>query len=208
MGQDSSTSSKPPSSDGLRKPRAPASLRERSGQPSGGQKGHKGETLRQVAEPDRQARSLRLPPLRDALTLSMAIGMERRQAFDLPERPIEVVEHQGLVYAFAACGGRTRAAFPEGGTSPFPSSRALDNPARLRHPGPAVHVEPLHPVANGLGGDAGDLCRLDECGPIGNRRHRHQPPPGLRPAHLLSVGCTIGNCCWPSVSAPGASFTD
>src|SRR5580693_2171165 len=77
LGLDSSTSSKPPSSDGLRK--KPVSLREPSGRPSGGQKGHKGETLRQVAEPDRivthAASACR--HCGGALSPAMARGMER-----------------------------------------------------------------------------------------------------------------------------------
>ena len=114
---DSSNSSKPPSSDGLKKkPRIPGSLRGRSGKKSGGQAGHKGDTLRQVAEPDRVVRHEAQACLhcRRGLTASMQRGVERRQVFDLPERLIEVTEHQASVYCCAGCGGETKAEFPAG----------------------------------------------------------------------------------------------
>lgn len=118
LGLDSSTSSKPPSSDGLRK--KPASLREPSGKTSGGQPGHKGDTLKRVADPDRivkhEARACR--HCGAGLRLSMAQAMETRQVFDLPAKLIEVTEHRRFVYACAGCGGRTGAPFPEGVAAP------------------------------------------------------------------------------------------
>ena len=114
---DSSNSSKPPSSEGLKKkPRLPGSVRGRSGKPSGGQAGHKGDTLKQVEAPDRIERHTAEACGHCCAGLSawMQTGMEKRQVFDLHERLIEVTEHQASVYRCAACGFATRAAFPAG----------------------------------------------------------------------------------------------
>ena len=120
LGQDSSNSSKPPSSDGLKKkPRIASSLRGRSGKPSGGQKGHKGDTLRQVADPDCVVRheACVCGHCQAPLGPSSARGVEKRQVFDLPERPLLVTE-QATIYRCARCRVETRAAFPEGVISP------------------------------------------------------------------------------------------
>ena len=121
LGQDSSNSSKPPSSDGLaKKPRNAGSLRDVSGKASGGQKGHKGGTLRQVADPDCVVRheACVCRHCRSPLEPKSAIGVATRQVFDLPERPLMVTEHQASIYRCAHCRGVTRAAFPEGVASP------------------------------------------------------------------------------------------
>src|SRR5271166_2071591 len=117
LGQDSSNSSKPPSSDGLKKkPRIPGSLRGRSGKASGGQTGHEGGTLRQVADPDRTVRHEACACGHCGLSLDprWATGIEKRQVFDLAERPLVVTEHQASIYRCENCRGVTKAAFPDG----------------------------------------------------------------------------------------------
>ena len=120
LGLDSGNSSKPPSSDGLgKKPRIAGSLRGKSGKVSGGQKGHRGDTLRRTETPDiiRQHTAANCAHCRARLKASMVTSVEKRQVFDLPEPRMEVTEHQASVYACAACHGTTRAAFPDGVTS-------------------------------------------------------------------------------------------
>jgi transposase len=81
---------------------------------SGGQPGHKGDTLRQTADPDVVVEHAAWACRRCSapLTAAMRRAEERRQVFDLPERLIEVVEHRAGIYACAHCGGQTRASFP------------------------------------------------------------------------------------------------
>lgn len=114
--KNSSNSSKPPSSDGLKKPpRVFKSLRGRSGKTSGGQPGHKGDTLRPVDKPDRIERHAATTCRHCAacLTATMATGEQRRQVFDLPQRCLDVTEHRAVIYRCHHCRGLTTAAFPE-----------------------------------------------------------------------------------------------
>ena len=116
--KNSSNSSKPPSSDGLAKP-APKSLRGKSGRRPGGQAGHRGQTLCQVADPDRWRRHV--PRCcRDcgaALADAAEVGMERRQVFDIPPIKVRVTEHQ-LVRRRCGCGTVTTADAPAGVDAP------------------------------------------------------------------------------------------
>ena len=118
----SRNSSKPPSTDGLAKP-APKSLRQKSGRRPGGQPGHPGRTLQPVDQPDQvqvhvlgpcpcgrcNGRSLRRQPV---------LGHEKRQVFELPQKPLEVTEHQAEIKRCPISGCLVTAAFPEGVKAP------------------------------------------------------------------------------------------
>jgi len=118
LAQTPRNSSKPPSSEGLAKP-SPRSLRKKSGRRPGGQDGHTGTTLAQVARPDREVRH---EPgccgrCGAALAGRPVTGVERRQVFDLPPVRAEVTEHL-LIERECGCGQRTRAAAPPGADGP------------------------------------------------------------------------------------------
>lgn len=118
VAKDSHNSSKPPSSDGLAKPK-PKSLRPPSDRPTGGQPGHQGHTLRMVEKPDRTVRHAveRCKDCGQSLAQQAPDRVERRQVFDLPEPKLEVTEHQGEIKT-CACGCVNRAAFPAEAAAP------------------------------------------------------------------------------------------
>lgn len=112
--QNSTNSSKPPSSDGLAKP-APKSLRTANGRKPGGQPGHAGHTLEPVEHPD-QIAPLRLTACSCGCTFhpddQPTFPYEPRQVFDLPEPKLQVTEYRAEIKRCPRCGKTLRAAFP------------------------------------------------------------------------------------------------
>jgi transposase len=127
LAKDRHNSGKPPSSDGLA--RKTKSLRKRSGKPSGGQLGHRGETLRLVATPDVavEHRPAVCAGCQAALPEDAPVVLrERRQVQDLPPLRLRVTEHQALHVRCRACHTVSVGTFPTEA-----SSRAQYGP-RLR----------------------------------------------------------------------------
>jgi transposase len=118
LDQDSSNSSKPPSTDSPFAKPAPKSLRRRSGRKPGGQPGHPGSTLSMVADPDEVERHepRRCGGCGHDLAGCPEAAVERRQVFDLPPMAVRVIEHQ-LVARRCGCGATTGATAPEGVTA-------------------------------------------------------------------------------------------
>ena len=110
--KDSHNSSLPPSSD--RFVRVPKSLRTRSGKKAGGQKGHRGHHLRQVAAPDEillHAVTCCEHCQHDLRTEPAAVP-ERRQVIDLPTKRLWITEHRVEEKQCPRCFHLTRASFP------------------------------------------------------------------------------------------------
>lgn len=114
LGLNSTNSSKSPSSDGLAKPVRILSLREKSGKKSGGQPGHKGETLAMAAVPDFVAehRPAQCSGCGEHLEIAPEIAVEKRQIFDIPVPRVEVTEHRAATVRCPHCGTHNKGAFP------------------------------------------------------------------------------------------------
>ena len=121
LAKDSRTSSKPPSSDGVKKKaRQPRSLRKQTGRKSGGQPGHAGRTLTQVTAPDHTEvhPACVCPQCAADLQAVEVQRVERRQVFDIPPVRVEVTEHQAEVKTCPQCGAQVKGQFPPDVTQP------------------------------------------------------------------------------------------
>jgi transposase len=120
LAKDSRTSGKPPSSDGLKKPRRPKSERGKSGRRPGAQKGHRGQTLKQTDQPDQIVyhRPEYCPGCGQCLAAAAVVDRGRRQVFDLPPQHVEVTEHQVLVLCCPRCQRCSAGTFPPGVEQP------------------------------------------------------------------------------------------
>ena len=114
LGLNSNNSSKSPASDGLSKPPRTQSSRGKSGRPSGGQPGHKGETLKQVDKPDEVIDHYPEYCMYCAAKLEASTDHDycKRQVFDIRKPKIWITEHRVHKKVCSICGKETQASFP------------------------------------------------------------------------------------------------
>jgi Transposase IS66 family. len=113
LATNSRNSSKPPSSEGFVK--QTRSLRQPSQRKSGGQPGHPGATLQQVAEPDQRVQHAPTQCAACGTALSEVagrLGEERRQVFELPPLHLVVTEHRVIIKVCPGCGQDNVGTFP------------------------------------------------------------------------------------------------
>ncbi|KST63548.1 DUF6444 domain-containing protein [Mastigocoleus testarum] len=117
FGRYSQNSSKPPSSDRLKKKTQirTKSLREKGKRPSGGQFGHRGQTLEQVLHPDKVIEQPTPCSCGKCGCDVRGVAVEKiikRQVFDIPAPVIIVTQHQVTVKKCPKCNTTIQGSFP------------------------------------------------------------------------------------------------
>lgn len=127
VNQNSRNSSRPPSSDGLKK--RPAIPREKKRQ--GGQQGHKGKTLKMAEHPDEVVEIMpgQCSHCHGSLESASDLALHgRRQQFDLPEIKLYVKKFRSYCCTCPHCGTENRGEYPDGVGAPVqygPGVRSL-----------------------------------------------------------------------------------
>ena len=119
LGKNSSNSSQPPSSDGLR--RRTRSLRDnKSGRKPGGQPGHPGQRLKPSDSPDEviDLPLTQCPQCQEDLRAAPVVSVEERQVFELPPIKLRVTASRAERKFCPTCARTFCAAFAQGVNAP------------------------------------------------------------------------------------------
>ena len=152
LNKNSKNSSKPPSSDGLKKP-APKSLRKSSGKKAGGQDGHQGTHLAVISDPDEVVKHMP-SACEDCPHYKMCKGTacvaEKRHVIDAVVT-VHVKEHQLLEIPICMLHGDTRkGAFPANVKAAVQYGENLQALAVALNTVGAVSVKRTHEILSGV----------------------------------------------------------
>jgi transposase len=111
LNRNSKNSDQPPSSDGLRRP---PRQRSKSKRKTGGQAGRTGKTLKFSDKPDKTIRHSADYCQECGENLGNVEGavLSRRQEIEIPDKPVQVIEHQRLEQLCPCCGQRNQGQWP------------------------------------------------------------------------------------------------
>jgi transposase len=163
LNMNSSNSSKPPTSDGLKR-KTKSLRRKNTGRKPGGQPGHTGQTLQQSPAPDiTHSIALDLCPdcgsdLRDEPVASE----EKRQIFDLPPIAMEVSEHRAECKWCPRCAKWVTAPFPAEVSAPVQYGHGMQSVMSYLNIGQLLPCERTADVCQDLFGhrpSAGSVVR-------------------------------------------------
>ena len=152
LNKNSKNSSKPPSSDGFKKP-APKSLRKPSGKKAGGQNGHQGTHLAVITAPDKIVKHM--PSACEGcphyqICKGTACIAEKRHVIDAVVT-VNVTEHQALELPICMLYGDTRrGAFPSDVKAAVQYGENLQSLAVALNTVGAVSIKRTHEILSGV----------------------------------------------------------